>query len=68
MHNEALLRGAGIEELDLQKAMKYAKETSDKNLQNLLHKLKKTHLDSNIMLTGRQEKIMAILKADKISP
>ena len=48
--------------------MKYAKETSDKNLQNLLPKLKKTHLDSNIMLTGRQEKIMAILKADKISP
>jgi hypothetical protein len=53
LHNEALLRGAGIEELDLQKAMKYAKEASDKNLSNLLPKLKKTHLESNIMLTGR---------------
>jgi hypothetical protein len=53
LHNEALLRGAGIDELDLQKALKYAKEASDKNLSNLLPKLKKTHLESNIMLTGR---------------
>ena len=35
---------------------------------SLLPKLRKTHIDSNIMLTGRQEKILAILKGDQVSP
>lgn len=31
-------------------------------------RVKQTHIESNIMLTGRQEKIMAILKGNKLSP
>ena len=52
-HNEALLRGAGIEESELRKADTLAKNASSKNLSSLLPKLKKTHIDSNLMLTGR---------------
>jgi len=38
------------------------------NLQNLLPKIKKSHMDSTLQLTGRQDKIMALLREDKISP
>ena len=62
------MRGAGIEEAALRKADNLAKHTSSKNLATLLPKIKKTHIDSNIALTGRQEKILAILKNDKLSP
>lgn len=41
---------------------------SNKNMSDLLPKLRKTHIQANIMLTGRQEKIMAILKGDKLNP
>lgn len=37
-------------------------------MSTLLPKLRKTHIESNIMLTGRQEKILAILRGDKLSP
>lgn len=67
-HNEALLRGAGIEENELKMAKNHAKSQSNKNMDNLLPKLRKTHIQANIMLTGRQEKIMAILKGDKLNP
>ena len=39
-HNEALLRGAGIEESALRKADHLAKNTSSKNLATLLPKIK----------------------------
>lgn len=67
-HNEALLRGAGIEENELKMAKNQAKSQSNKNMSTLLPKLRKTHIDSNIMLTGRQEKILALLRGDKLSP
>ena len=61
-----MLRGAGIEETELRKADTLAKNASNKNLSSLLPKLKKTHIESNLMLSGRQDKIMAILKNDKL--
>ena len=35
---------------------------------SLLPKLKKTHMDSNLRISGREDKILGILKQDKISP
>mmetsp|Transcript_19146 Transcript_19146/g.29335 ORF Transcript_19146/g.29335 Transcript_19146/m.29335 type:complete len:154 (+) Transcript_19146:1395-1856(+) len=67
-HNEILLRGAGIEEKELRKVKEMAKVASNKNMSVLLPKLKRTHLESNLMLSGRQDKILAILKGDKFSP
>lgn len=67
-HNEALLRGAGIEEKELRKAHKMAETASSKKLAVLLPKLKKTHITSNLELSGRQDKILAIFKGEKLSP
>ncbi len=41
---------------------------SNKNMSVRLPKLKRTHLESNLMLSGRQDKILAILKGDKFNP
>ena len=67
-HNEALLRGAGIEEKELRKAKETAKNTSNKNLAMLLPKLQATHVSSNLNISTRQDKILAILKSDRVSP
>lgn len=45
-----------------------ASRASDKKLAVLLPKLKKTHLTSNLELSGRQDKILALFKQDQISP
>lgn len=67
-HNETLLRGAGIEEAELRKAETAAKLNTQRNMASLLPKLKKTHIDSNLRLSGRQDKIIGMLKQDKLSP
>ena len=45
-----------------------AKVASEKNMANLLPKIKKTHLEANMLTHGRQDKIMTLLKSDMLSP
>ena len=47
------MRGAGIEEKELRKVNRMAENASQKKLSNLLPKLRKTHLTSNLELSGR---------------
>lgn len=63
-----MLRGAGIEEKELMRANQLATSASNKKLSTLLPKLKKTHITANLALSGRQDKILAILRGDKLSP
>jgi membrane-associated HD superfamily phosphohydrolase len=67
-HNETLLRGAGIEEAELRKAETAAKNNTQKNMASLLPKLKKTHIDANLRLADSQQKIIGLMKGDKLSP
>lgn len=61
-HNEAFLISAGVEEKDIRNANYLAGKTSKKNLESLLPMIKHSHLDANMQVSLRQEKIMKILK------
>ena len=63
-----MLRSVGAKDEDLRKANTMAKLTSQKNLQMMLPKLRRNHLEQTLKLTERQDKIMALLKEDKINP
>lgn len=53
IHNETLLRGAGVDDKGIKKANDLAKAASTKGLAVLLPKIKQNHINQNINLTGR---------------
>jgi len=52
----------------LRRAKELAKDSSKLNLAGLLPKLKKSHLDQNMLAIDRQDKIIEILKGDRFVP
>ena len=64
--NEIILRGAKLKERDIERAAEQGRVVTNGSLEILLPKLKKKHEQSNADITLRQERIINILKGDKI--
>lgn len=62
------MEGADLKERDIKRAKEAGEKAGNGNLEMLLPKLKKTHDLSNQEVTSRQEKIISILKGDKLAP
>ena len=66
-NTEFFLKGAEMKQRDIDRAYEQGKVVSNGSLEILLPKLKKAHETSNNELTDRQEKIINILKAERVS-
>ena len=66
-NTEFFLKGADMKQRDIDRAYEQGKAVSNGSLEVLLPKLKKAHESSNNELTERQEKIINILKSEKVA-
>ena len=63
-NNEMMLRGAKLQERDIERAVAHGKAVSNGSLEVLLPKLKRVHEQSNADISERQDKVISILKGE----
>ena len=64
--NDILLQGTGIKQKDQKRFKELANQTSNANLNAMLPQLKMENMYQSIQLAERQDKILALMKEDKV--
>jgi len=60
------MKGADLKQRDIDRATDHARNASATNLDSLLPALRKTHEASNADISARQNKVVSILKSERL--